>query len=354
MNSETTTAPEPRSNPLLLGHDAALRDVAQCLRSGRVPHGWLICGPRGVGKATLAYRFARHVLAGAAGADDLALDPGHPVFRRTASGGHPDLLTVERGYDEKTEKRRKEILVADVRQIGSFVHMTAAEGGWRVIVVDSVDEMNRSAANALLKVLEEPPSRTLLLMVSHAPGRLLPTIRSRCRKLALSPLPDALVTELLDRYRPDLPRADAAALARLAEGSIGRALELAELGGLDLYRRLGGLLLTLPRLDGQALHQMADKLSGKNADTAFRTAAELLSWWLGRMIQSGATGRPPAELLPGEADCMARLLRAASLDRWLELWEKTTRLFARTESANLDRRQVWVSAFLDIEVLSRS
>lgn len=348
------TAPEPRANHLLLGHDAPMRELAQCLRSGRIPHAWLICGPRGVGKATLAFRFARHVLAGGAGQDDLGLDPSHPVFRRTASGGHPDLLTVERGYDEKTEKRRKEILVGDVRQIGSFVHLTAAEGGWRVIVVDSMDEMNRNAANALLKVLEEPPARTLLLLISHAPGRLLPTIRSRCRKLALSPLPDAVVHELLGRYQPDLGGDDAALLGRLAEGSIGRALELAEEGGLELYRKLGGLLLSLPRLDGQALHAMAEKFGRAGGDTAFRTAAELLGWWLGRMIQSGATGAAPAEVLPGEAACMARLLSGRSLDRWLELWEKTTRLFARTESANLDRRQVWVSAFLDIEVLSRS
>ncbi len=354
MSEPHEAVPAPRANPLLVGHDGAMAELAAAARSGRLPHAWLIWGPRGVGKATLAFRFARHLLAGARGGDDLALDPDHPVFRRVASGGHPDLLTVERGYDEKKERWRTEIVVDEVRRIGDFVHLTAAEGGWRVIVVDSVDDMKKSAANALLKVLEEPPSRTVLLLVSHAPGQLLPTIRSRCRRLALGPLSQAAVVGLLRRYRPELPDADAATLARLGEGSIGRALELAEEGGLELYRKVGGLLMGLPQLDGQALHAMADKFGRKGGEAAFRTAGGLLVWWLGRMIQAGATGAAPAELIPGEAAAMNRLLAGRSLDRWLELWEKTSRLFAWTEGANLDRRQVWVAALLDIEVLARS
>lgn len=352
--TEEVTVREPRANPLLVGHDGPVAELARALKSGRLPHAWLIWGPRGVGKATLAFRFARHVLAGRAGEDGLSLDPGHPVFRRVASGGHADLLTIERGYDEKRERRRSEIVVDDVRRIGDFVHLTAAEGGWRVIVVDSVDEMNRNAANALLKVLEEPPAHTLLLLVSHAPGGLLPTIRSRCRRLGLGPLPEAVVGELLRRYRPDLPAEDAAVLARLGEGSIGRALELAEQGGLELYRQVGGLLMNLPKLDTQGVHAMAEKFGRSGGETAFRTAADLLVWWLGRMIRTGATGVTPAEVVPGEAAAMNRLLQGRSLDRWLELWEKTSGLFARTESVNLDRRQVWVAALLEIEVLARS
>jgi DNA polymerase-3 subunit delta' len=351
--SGDVNAPEPRANPLLLGHDAAMRELAAAARSGRLPHAWLIWGPRGVGKATLAFRFARHLLASGV-SDDLAVSPDHPVFRRVAAGGHADLLTIERGFNEKTEKRRSEIVVDDVRKVGGFVHLTAAEGGWRVIVVDSVDEMNRNAANALLKVLEEPPARTVLLLVSHAPGGLLPTIRSRCRRLALAALPEATVTQLLRRYRPDLALEDAATLARLGEGSIGRALELAEEGGLELYRSVTRLLMDLPRLDGGALHAMAEKFGRTGGETAFRTASDLLVWWLARMIRAGTTGAAPADVVPGEAAAMRRLLQGRSLDRWLELWEKTSRLFARTEGANLDRRQVWVAALLDLEVFARS
>jgi DNA polymerase-3 subunit delta' len=351
--SGDVNAPEPRANPLLLGHDAAMRELAAAARSGRLPHAWLIWGPRGVGKATLAFRFARHLLASGV-SDDLAVSPDHPVFRRVAAGGHADLLTIERGFNEKTEKRRSEIVVDDVRKVGGFVHLTAAEGGWRVIVVDSVDEMNRNAANALLKVLEEPPARTVLLLVSHAPGGLLPTIRSRCRRLALAALPEATVIQLLRRYRPDLALEDAATLARLGEGSIGRALELAEEGGLELYRSVTRLLMDLPRLDGGALHAMAEKFGRTGGETAFRTASDLLVWWLARMIRAGTTGAAPADVVPGEAAAMRRLLQGRSLDRWLELWEKTSRLFARTEGANLDRRQVWVAALLDLEVFARS
>jgi DNA polymerase-3 subunit delta' len=153
--------------------------------------------------------------------------------------------------------------------------------------------MNQSAANALLKVLEEPPRQALLLLVSHAPGRLLPTIRSRCCQLPLQPLEDSRVIELLGRYAPDLAQDDSAALARLSEGSIGRALDLAAGGGLELYRELIALLEGLPQLDVPRLHAFGDRLARGGDATAFRTGTELLSWWLGRMIR-GAAPRPPS------------------------------------------------------------
>ena len=228
----------PQANPELLGHAAAEATLLRAFRSGRLPHAWLITGPRGVGKATLAFRFARFLLARGGpggGAPDLfggppeslALDPGDSVFQRVAAGGHPDLRHLKRGINPKTGRPRKEILVDDVRLANDFLHKTSAEGGWRVVVVDPADDLNSSAANALLKSLEEPPAAALLLLVGHAPGRLLPTIRSRCCHLALGPLPEETVLDLLARHAPDLEDTDRAALARLAEGSIGRALDLA-------------------------------------------------------------------------------------------------------------------------------
>lgn len=352
-------APAPVANPHLVGHQAAEAAILQAWRSGRMPHAWLITGPRGVGKATLAYRFARFALAdrGLFGSadDGLFVDPDDPVFRRVASGGHADLLAVERSVNDKTGRLRSEIVVDDVREVGSFLHLTPAEGGWRIVIVDCADEMNLSAANALLKILEEPPQRALLLLVSHAPGGLLPTIRSRCRRLALRALDDATVAALLARYRPDLTEADRIALAGLAEGSIGRALDLAAEGGLELYREMVALLMSLPKLDGERLHKFGDRFGrqGEAAEAAFRTATDLLGRWLGRMVRAGASGIRPPEVLPGEAACMARLLERRGLDQWLDLWEKMARLFAATERANLDRKQVWVGAFLDIEGLAR-
>ncbi|WP_119458695.1 DNA polymerase III subunit delta' [Rhodospirillaceae bacterium SYSU D60014] len=352
----TPDVPEPRANPVLLGQEPAETALLQVWRSERMPHAWLLTGPRGIGKATLAYRFARLVLAdgglfGAGG--DLQLDPQDPVFRRVASGGHPDLLTAERSIDDKGRLRTR-ITVEDVRKIGSFLRLTPAEGGWRVVIVDCADEMNPSAANALLKILEEPPKNALLLLVSHAPGGLLPTIRSRCRRLPLRPLPDPTVVELLGRYRPDLADQDRTVLAGLAEGSIGRAVDLAAEGGIDLYREVAGLLLSLPNLEGTRLHGLGDRFAKQGGETAFRTATDLLGRWFGRMICAGASGAPAAEILPGEAACMQQLLERRSLDQWLDLWEKMARLFAAVEDVNLDRKQAWVGTFLEIEGLARS
>jgi DNA polymerase-3 subunit delta' len=359
---EPAELPEPRQNPLLLGHAAAEAALLQAYGSGRLPHAWLISGPRGVGKATLAFRFARFLFAEGGGpgglfaapAASLAVAPEHPVFRRVASGGLADLLVVERGFDPKRKRRRSEIVVDDTRAIAGFLRLTPAEGQWRVVIVDGADLMNRNAANALLKILEEPPQRAVLLLTSDNPGRLLPTIRSRCRLLALKPLPEPVVLDALQRYRPDLPAADRAALARLAEGSIGRALELAAAGGLGLYRSLVKLLDRLPEVDGATLHAFAERLARGEGEEAFRLTAELLPGWLARMVALAASGGGTvAEALPGEAATMRRLTERRSLDQWVEVWENLSHLFAQADSVNLDRKQVVLNAFFALEEAAR-
>jgi DNA polymerase-3 subunit delta' len=220
------------------------------------------------------------------------------------------------------------------------------------VVVDSADELNANAANALLKLLEEPPPRALLLLVSHAPGRLLPTIRSRCRRLALTPLAEPAMASLLTRHCPGLAPTERATVLRLAEGSIGRALALAAGDGLAIYGRLSALLCALPKTDIAALHAMAERFGSAAGEMPFRTASDLLLRWLERMIRGAASGVLPPEILPGEAAAMRRLAQAARLDRWLELWEKTARLFAGADTLNLDRKQVWIGAFLEIEGLA--
>ncbi|QEX17249.1 DNA polymerase III subunit delta' [Hypericibacter terrae] len=362
MSDEPQQAwPAPRENPDLIGHEEAEASLAAAVASGRLAHGWLITGPRGIGKATLAFRFARYLLAnrgaeaeapGLFGAAETAApaglrtDPNLPVFRRIASGGHADLITVERSWDEKKKKRRGEIVIGDVRDIGQFLHLTPAEGGWRVVVVDCAEDMNRNAANAVLKVLEEPPRRSVLLLVSHAPGRLLPTIRSRCRRLALKPLADAQVRALLARYRPGLEPADQALLVWLAQGSIGRALALAEEEGLELYHELGEQLGRLPDLDIPAVHDFADRLARDREGDRFRTAADLLEGWMARLLRTASLGRPDPGIPPEEAQILGRLAGSRGLDQWLALWEKVTRLIAGAEQADLDLKQVWIGAML--------
>jgi DNA polymerase-3 subunit delta' len=348
----------PRANPDLVGHEAAETALLAAAASRRLPHALILGGPRGIGKATLAFRLARFLLAeeeGGAGLfaappSSLSLPPDHPVFRRVAAAGHADLLTVERGRDpRRKDKLRGEIVVEDTRGIVGFLRMTPAEGGWRIVVVDSADEMNRNAANALLKILEEPPARSLLLLVSHAPGRLLPTIRSRCRTLMLKPLPDETVGRLLARYRPETPAAEIEKLVLLAEGSVGRALELAASGGIELYAKLVGLLASLPELDAPALHGFADRLARADGEEAYRTASELLLQWLTRMVTGAARGVAADEIVPGEGAAMRRLLARHALDRWVEVWEKIARLFAQADHLNLERKQAVLGAFFALE-----
>ncbi|MBF0304772.1 MAG: DNA polymerase III subunit delta' [Alphaproteobacteria bacterium] len=351
----------PWRNPDLIGHERAEQAFLDAWGSGRLAHAWLLCGPRGIGKATLAFRIARFVLAGGGEGDlfggppsSLALAADHPVFRRVAARGHPDLCVIERTADEKSGKLRGEVVVADVRAAGSFLSLTPADGGWRVVVVDAACEMNRNAANGILKMLEEPPPRALLLLVSHSPGKLLPTIRSRCRKLVLRPLAEERVAGLARRAMPDLSAEEAAILARLGEGSVGRALALAGQGGATLYRDMLTILDGLPRLDVPALHAFGDRMARGESDDAFRTVGELFVWWLGRMIRAGGLGAPPVEVLDGESGLMNRLLAARRLDRWIEVWDNVTHLFSRAETLRLDRKQVVLNAFLAVERAARA
>ena len=341
----------PRHTPDLVGHEIAERELAAAFASDKLPHAWMMCGPRGIGKATLAYRFARHVLTASeapAGAG-LAVAPDHPVFRRIAAQSHADLVAVERSWDERRNRMREEIVIGDVRRLSEFFSRKPGEGGWRVAVVDSADEMNRNAANALLKTLEEPPQRGLILLVTHAPGRLLPTIRSRCRKLVLKPLTEEALVSLLGAQHPDFDDDHRRAVARLAEGSPGRALRLARQGGLVFFGELMEQLASLPDLDVASVHRFADRLARRGNEAAFETVAWLLPWWLARAIRNAATSRAGSDTVVGEGDMAARLVRRSNLEHWVEVWEKTGALLARVEGANLDRKQVVLGVFAALE-----
>lgn len=326
------TAPSPRANPILLGHAAAEATLLEALRGGRMHHAWLITGPEGIGKATLAFRFARRLLAGAPSGDSLALDPAHPVFRRVAAASHADLLTIERLYDPKRKRVRTQIAVEDVRKINGFMSLTAAEGGWRVVVVDGAEDMNQASANALLKVLEEPPPRAVLLLVCSAPGRLLPTIRSRCRRLRLSALSDADMTSLLGDYLPDAPAEERARLVTLAEGSPGRAMLLVEEEGVAIAALVDKLLSELPDLPAIRAHEVADALG--RSETGFSTFMDLLRTGLAAAVRDSARGRADPD--------QARLVGLRPLDAWGEVWHGLTRLQDETERFALDKRAALV------------
>ena len=360
---------EPRNNPELLGHTQTEKTLIDAYEGGRLAHAWLICGPKGIGKATLAYRFARFLLVNGAADDDrglfasesketasdLYIAPEHPVFRRVSSSGHADLMSVERTPNDKG-KLRGEIVVGDVREIGPFMSLTAAEGGWRVVIIDSADEMNRNAANAVLKILEEPPSKAILLLVSHNPGQLLPTIRSRCRQIMMDVPPEDIAIDMVKRYHPQFSDDDARMVVKLSEGSIGRSLAMAEEGGLTLYRDLINLLKTVPNIDIAALHKFADQIGKAGADDAYKTSMELFRGWLHKLIVTIAEG--PKQLGDGSIDedisLINKLSSTGGLDQWLEVWEKMNHLLTKADSVNLERKQVILNIFLSLNETARS
>jgi len=298
-------APHPRMTARVIGQDEAVRDFVEASRGGRLHHAWLLTGPRGIGKATLAWSIARWLLAGT-DSDDLSVPGNAPAARRLAALSEPNLQLVRRPWDDKANRLRAEITVEEIRRLLSFFHLSAAEGGRRIAIIDTADDMNTAAANALLKVLEEPPRDGLILMIAHQPARLLPTIRSRCRTLRLNPLKPDLMTEVLSDLGVDQ---DAVALAALSGGSVGEALRLAGQDGLKRYQQIVDLFATLPRMDRIAAAQLAETAAGRaNADgDPFDLTITLLDRFLTRTARAGLMGAPVPQAATGEGALLARL-----------------------------------------------
>lgn len=336
-------APHPRETERLFGQDAAERQFLGAYGSGRLHHAWLLQGPRGIGKATLAWRIARFLLSEEPGGglfgppETLDVSPDHPVARRIAAGSEPGLATVTRSVSDTTNRLRNEIVVDDVRRLGRFFGLTAPDGGRRVVIVDAADEMNTSAANALLKMLEEPPARSTLLLIAHQPSRLLPTIRSRCRILRLSPLGEDDMRAALTQAGAET-EANPSHLAALAGGSVGAALRLASLDGLSLYSDLVAVIGSLPRLDRTRALALSDKVAQRGAADRFELLMTLIDIALARLARTGATGTTQApEAASGEAEILARLSPSPDAGRaWAEAAAEITPRLRRAAAVNLD------------------
>jgi DNA polymerase III subunit delta' len=338
---DAAAALHPRANALLFGHAAAEQTLLSAYRSARVPHAFLLVGPKGIGKATLAYRMARFVLAHpdpanpeVAAASSLAVDAGNPAARRIAAQAQGDLLVLERTPNDKGVLRQQ-IAVDDVRRTVSFFGSTAGEGGWRIAIVDAVDELNRSSANALLKVLEEPPQRALLLLISHSAARVPATLRSRCCVLTLRPLAEPDVVKAA-AAASGVPATDPqiAAAAAAAEGSVFRALALLDEDALALRQQALDLLDTLPNLDANGLHALGDALAGTDA-APLAAFVDTVNDWLSQRIGAAGTagngGRGHGEL--------GRLALIA------EAWERVNTAARDTEIYNLERKPFVFSVF---------
>lgn len=350
-------APHPRETLHLIGHEAAQDEFLSVFNAGRLHHGWLITGPRGVGKATLAWRLARFLLA--TPEDDggmfapppptsLDIAPDHPVARRLAALSEPRCYLLRRGLNESEKASAQEILVKEVRKLKEFFALSAADGGRRVAIVDAVDEMNTSAANALLKLLEEPPAGVTFFLISHQPFRLLPTIRSRCRELRLHPLPAPQMAEALAQAGAQIDAPDA--MAELAGGSVGEALRIANLDGMQLYRGIIALFATLPRLDRQKALALADLAAARGQDARFDLILTLFDLALARLARAGTLGQTPPEACEGEAALLARLSPSPMAARiWAELAQSLGARARRGKAVNLDPAALLMDMVLRID-----
>ena len=330
----------PREVDRLFGHDAALAEFGDALQSGRLHHAWLLVGPEGVGKATLAYRLAREVLArGEEGAPQAPIAADHPVFRKVAGLGHPNLLLIRRSWNDKTKRYSQYIGVDEVRRLRNFLGHSAGETGWRVVVVDRADDLNQNAANALLKALEEPPPRTLFLLVATAEGRIPVTIRSRCRTLRVTALGheelEGAVRAAIERDEHEVDAETLSVALELSQGSVRRALELATGEGIALHHDILATFARLPELDGPAAHKLAERLGGFGSDSErLELFLSLLLGLMERLIREAATGEGA---IGEERELAARLLSPATLPHWVEAWEAIGRAKADAASLNLDR-----------------
>lgn len=336
-------APHPRENPALFGRGAAEAELLDSYRAGRLHHAWLIGGPEGTGKATLAWRFARFLLAhpdpGTAAvrdARDLAVPPGHPAALRAASGATGDVASLRRGWNEKSGRFYGEIRVDEVRRASGLFQQAARAGGYRVCILDSAEDLNPNSANALLKLVEEPPSRSLFLVVAHHPARVLPTLRSRCRSLMLAPLSDADAVAALSALGPPWSTQGGDALAgavRRAGGSVKGAIHYLSGDRLALDRDTARLLDRLPDLDWRDLHRLADRLGADDDDFAVLTGA--IQDWLHGRISAGAGD--PRRLAP-----------------LAEVWENLRGSARDTLALNLDKKSFLFSTFVDLAQAARA
>ncbi|MBV9063570.1 MAG: DNA polymerase III subunit delta' [Alphaproteobacteria bacterium] len=325
--------PHPRETFRLVGQEGALARAARAIRSGRPPQGWLIAGPPGIGKGTLAYRVARYLLrygATDAGPEDLSIAPNDVVSLQVSAGAHPGLLVLKRGINPKTGKLMTETSVDVVRQLAGFFGMTSGAGGWRIAIVDTADDMNANAANALLKALEEPPARSMLMLLSNAPGKLLPTIRSRCQRLDLRPLPETVLAAELVEHLPKVKEAERIALAKLSGGSLGAALMLSDEDTLALATDATCAVEQAASPDYPALFALADRVG---------RAADRLPLFGGFLIQA----------LEDRIRNRAQAQGTAGLPRWIEAWEQVRANFDRAVVLNLEPRQTIVSSLRAIQ-----
>ena len=339
--------PAPRINRHLFGHASAEREFLEAFRSGRMPHAWLIGGRPGIGKATLAWRVARFLMAhpdprlpAVERAKDLHVDPDDRAAHLIDALAAPDVAILRRewNFEARPPKHYTEIRVDDARRVLRMFHHNSAAGGWRICIVDAADDLNRNSANALLKLIEEPPTRSLFLIVAHQPGRVLPTIRSRCRKLMLKPLhvPDIVravqaLGETFDKHQA----AEIEKAAHRADGSVRETLRILARQGAASQKQTDDMLRALPKVDWSLVQSLADNLGRVQAANEFDAFIETVFGWLDSRVKEAA-GQGPRRLAP-----------------LAEGWDRINEAVRAAEIYNLDKRGLVLEIAEELETATR-
>jgi DNA polymerase-3 subunit delta' len=336
--------PHPRQTFTLFGHDEAENELLAAYRTGHLPQAFLIGGPPGIGKATLAWRLARFLLAhpdpaNSATATDLFTSPDHPVARQITSLAHPDLFLLRRAWNEKTKKHFTEIRVDDVRRTIHMFQQSAGRGGYRICIVDSAEDLNLSGANALLKLIEEPPPRSVFLILAHRAGRVLPTIRSRCRMIGLKPLASgdiARIAATLGAPSSIAGEAELKAAINRSHGSMHDVLRLLNGRGVELDANLRRMLDDLPRIDWRAVHALAERVAPRDNNNDYDAMMVSVFDWLEARVRGGEGGS------------------VRRLAPYAEVWEKVTEAARQIETLNLDKRSFVLLLFADLAAAARA
>lgn len=335
-------APHPRVARRLVGHAGPEQAILEAWRAGRLPHAIILGGPAGIGKATFAWRLAKFLLDDPKprAVTNFDVPEGSRSAGLAMSLAHPDLVLLRREYNEKTKRFFTEIRIDDVRRTIDLFHRAASAGGYRICIVDSAEDLNRSSANALLKMIEEPPPRSLFLMVAHRPGLILPTIRSRSRLIRFEPLRESEIIEVVAGLGPpwsDLAAHEVASAAARAQGSVGEALRLLGHRGAELRMKVAELLAGLPQIDWRDVHRLAETVAGREGGPAFDLTMSAIFDWLDETVRARASAGDPRRLAP-----------------LAEVWEKVADAARETEALNLDKRPLIMSIFSDLAAAARA
>jgi DNA polymerase-3 subunit delta' len=330
----------PKESEDFIGHERAIDIIVQTIKSDKIPQAWLFAGPKGIGKATLAYRFARTLLAGNhANGENLYLSPDDPTFTKIANNSHSDLLVIEALEGEDTIK------IDEIRNINKLFRLTASQTKNRIVIIDSADDMNVNAANALLKMLEEPPHKAIIILITHNIGRLLPTVRSRCRTLNMHALSSEQARKILKQNISDVLVEELDSLTYLANGSPGLAIELYNNNALEIYKYITDILKDTPNIKSNKIQKLADLVCEKDNKSSWSVMTYLFNSLLFRIIKSAAQNSNLADNAIMEEDLKRIITNKKSLEDLINISEEVGTLFTSTAGIHLDKRAVIISIF---------